>query len=461
MASMDYKVVGAIVAIIIVAAIGYSLMSGGGKATPTSPVSPTAASPTATGTAGTATGTSPATTASPSPTKTGGTTTMQQAAGGLPKEIPIGLAIAVSKGYAVDGPRRLKGAMLAIEEMNKLLEQAGAPYRFKPIHEDTEASPQKAVDVVKRFIANGIKVIVGPLSTSETAAVMPLANQYHVVVISPSSTGKAAAYPDDYVFRVAPPDTKQGPALAEIIHKLGYTKLVIIARNDDYGKGLADLVEKTFQQLGGKVEKILYQPDKPDLSAEVTQLSTKVQQMGADEKTAVLVIAFDNDGLQILQKSSKIPVLRKVRWFGPDSMARNTFLEKPEVAQFMVDVKFLGTKPAIARNPVTKKFEEAYQAKYGEKPTPYAYYAYDAAWLAMLSVLTAGKYDGAAIKAVLPEVGAHYIGASGQKVFDKNGDCAIADYTLWTVVKTDGKYTFKDVGVWHGATKTLEMSGQS
>jgi len=451
-ASASSKAVGAIVAIIVIAALGYMVM--GGKKT-TTPLTTIATSPTQ---APATTGTSP-TTVSPatSPTPTTTVKTLQEKGAGLPQEIPIGLAIAVSKGYAVDGPRRLKAAKLAIEEMNELLEKAGAPFRFKWIHEDTEANPQKAVDVVKRFISDGIKVIVGPLSTSETAAVMPVANQHKVVVISPSSTGKAAAYPDDFVFRVAPPDTKQGPAIAEIIWKMGYTKLVIIARNDDYGKGLADLVGSTFSKLGGKVEKILYQPDKPDLSAEVTQLATKVQSFGADEKTAVLVIAFDNDGLQILQKSANVPVLAKVRWFGPDSMARKTFLENEKAASFLVKVKFLGTKPAIARNPVTKHFEEAYKKKYGESPTPYAYYSYDAAWLAMLSILAAGKYDGEAVKAVLPTIGMHFMGATGQKMFDKNGDAALADYTLWTVKATpEGKYEFKDVGVWHGATGTLE-----
>ena len=452
MAKLDARVVGAIVAIAVIAFIAYGIAVSGKPATTSPAASPAATTTGAASPTTAATGTTPA-----AATTTQAAKTVQAGgAGGLPKKIPIGLAIAVSKGYAVDGPRRLKAAILAIEEMNKLLEEAGAPFRFTYVHEDTEASPQKAVDVVKRFINNGIKVIVGPLSTSETAAVMPLANQYHVVVISPSSTGKAAAAPNDFVFRVAPPDTRQGPALAEIIYKLGYRKLVIIARNDDYGKGLADLVASTFKKLGGKVETILYQPDKPDLSAEVTQLATKVKNFGADKQTAVLIIAFDNDGLQILQKASKIPVLSQVQWFGSDSMARKTFLDKPQVAEFLIKVHFLGTKPAIAKNPVTKHFEQLYKEKYGESPTPYAYYSYDAAWLAMLSILTAGKYDGDAVKAVLPKVGMRYLGATGEKLFDKNGDCAIANYAIWTVAKEGGKYVFKDVGIWHGDTKTIE-----
>jgi branched-chain amino acid transport system substrate-binding protein len=385
------------------------------------------------------------------------TETITQAVAGaaLPEEIPIGLAIAVSGGYAVDGPRRLNGAMLAIKEMNELLERIGAPFRFVPVHEDTKASPEEAVNVINRFIAQGIKVVVGPLSTSETAAVMPIVDREKVVVISPSSTGQAAAYPDDFVFRAPPPDTRQGPALAQIIFSLGHDKLVIIARNDDYGKGLADLVKETFTRLGGQVETILYDPNKPDLTAEVNTLAVKVQEFGADERTAVLIIAFDTDGLQILEKASKIEVLGKVRWFGPDALGRKTFVEREDIASFLKNVNFLGTKPAIARNPVTERFEEAYKREYGEDPTPYAYYAYDAAWLAMLSVLAAGKYDGEAIRQVLPTVAFHFIGATGHKILDENGDAAVADYTLFAVVETPEGFAFKDVGIWRSATEQV------
>ena len=375
--------------------------------------------------------------------------------GGLSGEIPIGLAIAVSGGYSVDGPRRLNGAMLAIEEFNSFLEQVGAPFRFKPIHEDTGSKPEGAVNVLNRFAGLGIKVVVGPLSTSETKAVMPIANEKKIVIISPSSTGKAAALPDDYVFRMPPPDTAQGPALAKLIKGMGYEKLVIIARDDDYGRGLANLVEENFKNMGGQVSVITYQPNLPDYANEVNQLSTEVSKFGADEKTAVLIIAFDTDGTNILEHASRDPVLGKVRWFGPDSMKRNTFLppDAPkEIADFLMSVNFLVTTPSIARNPVTEHFEQAYQQKYGESPTPYAYYAYDAAWVAMLSVVAAGKYDGEAVKQILPQVAFRYMGATGHKVLDQNGDAAFAAYDLSTVVEENGEYKFKVVGIIDSAT---------
>jgi len=185
---------------------------------------------------------------------------------------------------------------------------------------------------------------------------------------------------------------------------------------------------------------------------------TQNQSNGLSIFYAVLIIAFDDDGQKILKAAAERGgILAEVRWFGPDSMKRKTFLENPEVVKFMVNVDFTGTFPSIARNPVTQHFEEAYKNKYGEDPTPYAYYAYDAAWVAMLSIVAAGKYDGEAVKQILPQIAFRYIGATGHKVLNENGDAALADYGIWKVVQqADGTYTFKEVGKLYSATGQIE-----
>ncbi len=184
--------IAAVIAFIIGLAIGYAIKPAAPAATITTTITETVAAGEGAATV----------TVTETVTKTAAPTA--EAAGGLSGEIPIGLAIAVSGGYAVDGPRRLKGALLAIDEVNAMLEKAGAPFRFKPVHEDTGGKPEQAVSVLNRFASLGIKLVIGPLSTAETKAVMPIANEKHIVVISPSSTGAAAAVPDDYVFRMPP-----------------------------------------------------------------------------------------------------------------------------------------------------------------------------------------------------------------------------------------------------------------
>ena len=117
----------------------------------------------------------------------------------------IGVEIAISGTYATDGPLRRDGAFLAVDQMNDQLTAAGSPIRFQRIHEDSGGTPTGATNSFNALLAAGVKVIVGPLSSGEVNAIMPLANANQVVSISPSSTAPRLAV-DDYSFRVAPND---------------------------------------------------------------------------------------------------------------------------------------------------------------------------------------------------------------------------------------------------------------
>jgi ABC-type branched-subunit amino acid transport system substrate-binding protein len=74
--------------------------------------------------------------------------------------------------------------------------------------------------------------------------------------------------------------------------------------------------------------------------------------------------------------------------------------------------------------------------------------AYDATMLAALAIAHAGEYDGTKIKNSLEYVSQFYIGATGHKMFDKNGDQLTQFYEIWDVVKEDGKYKFIRIGTW-------------
>ena len=107
----------------------------------------------------------------------------------------------------------------------------------------------------------GVKVIVGPLSSSEVNAIMPLANANQVVSISPSSTAPRLAL-DDYSFRVAPNDAFQARALGRLFQSQGISKIGVIARDDDYGRGIANLTKSIVEAApyNGQVTKVMYDP---------------------------------------------------------------------------------------------------------------------------------------------------------------------------------------------------------
>ena len=379
---------------------------------------------------------------------------------------PIGLAIAVSgPAYQSDGPIRRDAAQLAIDQMNTQLQAAGSPIRFQGVPEDTQGTTAGAQQAFTLLRAAGVQVVVGPLSTGEATGILTFINTNHIVAISPSSTGVTAAIPNDFLFRAPPTDIPQAKALSQLVSELGYTKVAIIYRLDDYGRGFEQLFEQRFETVyGGQTLNVSYDPSATDLATEVGQLSGDVQALGVGPNTAVLVVAFEVDGIEIFNEARLDTSLSSVRWFGSESMRRSAFLNRtarPQVVDFVRSVNLTGFFASPSLNPVSMAFEQAYTAKYPSrdpKKSPYSYYAYDSAMLAMMAVLAAGKYDGDAIKAMVPFVAQTYMGASGHKAMDANGDAIAADYVAWHVaLNAMSVEYFAEFARWRFATETLEF----
>jgi branched-chain amino acid transport system substrate-binding protein len=382
-------------------------------------------------------------------------------------EYTIGFAMGVSGPYAVDGPVRRDGGILAIEHINSYLASIGSPVRFKYVHDDTKGAAADALKVIQSMYAAGIRVVVGPFASGEVRGVMDFANTNKMVVISPSSTSPLLAAPNDYIFRAVPTDLFQGNVLAQLMSKVGVKKVAVIARNDDYGRGLTDAFEKVFaSKFGGSVKKILYTVGQPDYAAEVAQLSSIVREFGAGSDTAVLIIAFEDDGLNILGHSRLDPTLPNIRWFGSETLRRPAAYlpapdgkATPEIAEFLAKVKLTGVFASPRGSPLAAKFEADYKARFGREPSPYAYFTYDAVWLAAQAILYSGRYDGEAVKAALPIVAERFVGVTGYKAFDENGDARGSDYVIWQYQFVGGKYTFKEIGTWRYPAEVIELTG--
>ena len=395
------------------------------------------------------------------------TTTVTQAAP-QPQmiECRLGFAMAVSGSYAVDGPVRRDGGILAIEHINRYLESIGAPIRFRYVHDDTKGFAADALKVVQSMYAAGIRVIVGPFASGEVRGVMDFANSNKLIIISPSSTSPLLAAPD-YVFRATPPDTFQGRVLAQLINSMGVKKVAAIVRGDDYGRGLLEAFRAVFTtQYGGVLREIVYTVGQPDYASEVSRLSSYVKDLGVDSSTAVLIIAFEDDGLNIIGHARLDPVLSSVRWFGSETLNRPAaYLPSPagkatkEVADFLARVGLTGVFASPRGSPLAETFEKEYRSRFGRAPSPYAYFTYDSVWLAAMAILfTGGKcYDADAVKSVLPIVAEHFIGVTGWKALDENGDARGSDYTIWQYKMIEGNYTFASIGVWRYPAGVIEL----
>lgn len=339
-----------------------------------------------------------------------------------------------------------RGIELAVEQMNGELAAAGSPVQFTTASADSENTPDGAAKAVQTVVqTSGAQVIVGPLTTGEVLGAKQFADDNNIVLVAPASSGPAGGIPDDYIFRVMyPPDTFAGLAFSQIAEARGYENVVILHIDDPFGNGLASVFEANFD---GAVTTVAYAPEPTDLSSEVTAVSGEIAAAG--DNTAFFCICFLGDGQKVLQLALTDANLTAVDWMGVENLASPDILADPAHADLLAAANFVSVSFADSSTPNTQPFIDAFTAKYGQAPGPFTNYAYDAANVAMLSMLAAGN-NGRAVKSMLPFIANHYIGTAVQTYLDANGDQAVVNYGIYTV--NAGKDGFDQIGSFDGST---------
>lgn len=351
-----------------------------------------------------------------------------------------------------------RGIDLAVEQMNTELEAAGSSVRFETATADTEGTPDGSARAVQTIVqTTGANVIVGPLTTSEVLGAKQFADENNIVLVAPASSGPAGGIAGDNIFRVMyPPDTFAAKAYARIAVSRGYQNVAILNLDDPYGNGLADRFQLDFAAAGGaQTTRITYTPDPPDLSSEVARLSADVASLSGSGETAVFCVCFLGDAQKALQLSLVDPILSTVDWIGNEAMTTPDILEDASVASFLQNANFVSVGSYTGtKTPLVDRFVASFTERYENPPGPFTNYAFDAANIAMLSMLVAGN-DGAAVKSILPFISGHYIGTSVQGLLDENGDQAIAYYSVKQVnaAGTD----FDSIGIYNGSADSLEL----
>lgn len=369
------------------------------------------------------------------------------------KVYKIGFTIPLSGELSSVGKLWEKAIYMAIEDLNEEVKAYGLNVRFEPVVLDDKTKEEDALKNIQSLNQLGIKVVIGPAASSQVKAVMSYADSNKIVIISPSSTAPTLAIPGDYVFRNTGSDALQAKALAALISHEGYSNVVVFHRDDEYGRAFAKFFEKEFEAAGGKAESMSYATGLSDYASEVAGLSSKVQELGAD---AVVLISFDTDGANILSHAKDDPTLSNTRWFSSEGIHGASELLQPEMAEFLVRIRFLGTRPVFRENPLYKEFAARFKSETGDYPPVFTDKIYDAVFLAGWSILRAGEYDGEAIMKALPLVAEKYYGVSGWCILDENGDRLMQDYAIWGIVQVGGAYEFRDIGSWSAGALTME-----
>ena len=305
-----------------------------------------------------------------------------QDAGAAPK---IGIIFGFTGPLESITPFMAQAAEIAIAEVNEAGGVTGQQVTSERA-DSTCIDAAAATAAAEGLVSGGINAIVGADCSGVTNAVLTnVAVPNGIGMISPSATspGLSTAEDNNLFFRTAPSDARQGQIMSDILTERGVTNVALTYTNNDYGKGLADAFQASFQEAGGTIAIVAPHEDgKADYSAEVAALAAS----GAD----MLVVAgyTDQGGRGIIQNSL-------------DTGAFDTFyLPDGMVGQDIVDALGTGLETSFGDVPgtdspgATRWIEIATAAGF-DGTSPFAPESYDAAALVMLAMAAAGSTSSA------------------------------------------------------------------
>jgi branched-chain amino acid transport system substrate-binding protein len=324
--------------------------------------------------------------------------------------IKIGVIQPLTGSVAYNGTTDVNGSKLAVEERNAKGGVLGK--KVELVIEDGVCNPAKSVNAAEKLIQRDkVTVLSGAFCSSATAAVMPVAANYKIpLVTGVSSAADLTEKGNKYFFRATETDALLAKSFASIlVEQLKLKKVAYIGVNDDWGRGGVEQFEKQMTALGAStVMKDYFDPGTTDFYT----LLTKLKSSGAD---GVFVAAETQDGSILVKQKAELGL--KVKMFGVGSWATADFIKLtgPAGEGIYAAVPYAATMTT----PKNKAFVDAYEAKYKEMPGKYSAAGYNAINIIMDSIARAGGTDPEKIRDALTKT--NYEGPNGHFEFDAKG----------------------------------------
>jgi len=336
----------------------------------------------------------------------------------------------------------------------------------KGVH-DTKLGAQNITAFVNDPLVMGI---IGPFDSDVARAAIPVANQSHLAMISPSAsdqcltksafvparlnpTHRAVACNDvrlplpadlrpakvNNFFRLATTNDLQGPAAADYAYKnLHLLRVAVLSDHEAYGQALAAGFRTRFNSLGGLV--VVYRDVVPAANLDLTAFSTQAKKEGAQAIYFGGVTA--NQGCSIRAQMAAV-LGAAAPYLGGDGIAedpacvRDAGTSAPGIH---------ATVPALDPDqvPDAKAAIAAFKAAY-PRPTdygPYTMLAYDATAVLYDAIDRAVKGDGGKLPGradVVAELAATraFAGVTGTFGFDAAGDTTHRVVSIFQSVSPD------------------------
>jgi branched-chain amino acid transport system substrate-binding protein len=285
-------------------------------------------------------------------------------AGAQQPEVRLPVLVPLTGFVALEGTSQRNGALLAAGQIRDVA--------LKPDVLDTQATPEAAVTAWARAVGNEPPLAaVGPILGTQMLALLPLAQERGVPLITISGTARLAGFGNPFFFRFFPSDSTVKVAHARyVVEKLGAKRPAVIYQSTAYGQSGHEQLVKTFTEL--KTPPVLEE----SIATTVNDLSPALLRAKA-ANADVLVLH--------LHAASTALAVRQARQVLPDlPIVAGSAMHQPATAALLEPAELKGVCAETAASPISgatqpmRDFLAAYRAAYKSDPDAFAAAQFDA-----------------------------------------------------------------------------------
>lgn len=195
---------------------------------------------------------------------------------------------------------------IAVELALKDLEEKGWVLNGREIKVDfydDKNDAKEAVNIANKIIGEKkYSAVIGGFGSTASMAAAPLYEEAKIVNYSPTASHQKFSSLGEFIFRNTPTQQMETTQYADYVYnKLGIKSIAILYVNDDWGQNIADIFEKRFSELGGKVtDKQSYIPN------QTTDFSPMITSAKSSNPEAYFPIAYYQDSANILKQSKNL-----------------------------------------------------------------------------------------------------------------------------------------------------------
>ena len=186
--------------------------------------------------------------------------------------VKIGALFSVSGPAAFLGEPERNTAQMVVDEINKTGGIKGRKLELVVI--DTQGDPAKAVQGVNKLIKdNKVVAIIGPSTTGDSMAVIPVVEKAGIPLISCAAGIKITEPVKKWVFKTAQNDGLAVAKIYEYLNKQKISKIAILTVSDGFGSSGREQLAAHAKAFGiDIISNETYGPKDTDMTAQLTKI---------------------------------------------------------------------------------------------------------------------------------------------------------------------------------------------